>query len=94
MCFSDTTESVHKLNVVIDKTESTMTIENAFSEKCFVRLAFPVNESIRLKNNDRIEDATGDTTYLSVEAIKYEDIAGFSGSDIPDGWITGDDGWD
>ena len=91
---SGETGSVHELNVVIDKTEATMTIENPFSEKCSVRLAFPVNESIRLMHNDRIEDATGDTIYLSVEAIKYEDIAGFSGGDIPDGWITEDDGWD
>lgn len=94
LCLSGETESVHELDVVIDKTEATMTIQNAFSEKCSVRLAFLVNESIRLKNNDRIEDVTGDTVYLSVEAIKYEDIAGFSGGDIPDGWITGDDGWD
>lgn len=91
---SGETESVCELNVVIDKTKATMTIENAGSDKCSVRLTFPVNETIRLKNNDRIENKTGDITYLSVEEIKYEDIAGFSGGDIPDGWITGDDGWD
>lgn len=91
---SGETGSVHELNVVIDKTEATMTIENPFSEKCSVRLAFPVNESIRLMHNDRIEDATGDTIYLSVEAIEYEDVDGFPEGDTLDGWITRDDSWD
>lgn len=91
---SNKKEYTHDLNIVINGTDSTMTVKNVSNDKCSVRMAFPVNGSIRLINNDRIEDVASDTIYLSVEAIKYEDIAGFSRGDIPDGWITGDDGWD
>lgn len=91
---SNKKESTHDLNVVINGADLTMTIKNLSNDSCSVRLAFPVNESIRLMHNDRIEDATGDTIYLSVEAIEYEDVDGFPEGDTLDGWITRDDSWD
>ena len=82
---SNENESSHELSMVINGTDSTITVGNASSDKCSVRLVFLLNETLQFKSNDRVVDATGGTI-LSVEEIVYDDLPCFSGSDISDEW--------